>query len=271
MEAFQNFQHLLTHVFSSSSSPEAVVESNESTNESLDPESPLARLSSRQQETQRPSDTEAVGASVTSTGNGQDSENPQRRLSSQQHRTEHPGNTNAVGGSNTSTGNSQGQESPRRRVSSQQQQTSRSFRVSKTPSPPLRRSPRLTNHIPNSSSNEAIDSSSSQRPTDRASPRTAARTTGPQQQQTFNSRVSKPSSPPILHRSPRNTDPRSARHGSIPYQCCEYVDEATKRRCGNFDGFRQIDVFLCETEDSPHHREFGDDYRVCEPCRTRVS
>ena len=231
MEVFHNFQHLLTHIFSSSASPEAVVESNQPTNESLDRESPQADISTQQQDIEIPSNTEAVGGSITSDGNGQDSESPRRRLSSQQ-------------------------------------QIARSFRVSKTPSPPLRRSPRNIDHK-SSSSKEVVDSS--QKPTAEGpggeSPR--ARTNS-QQQIIKCSRVSKPPSPP-LRRSPRATDPRSARHGSIPSQCCEYVDEATQQRCGNFQGFQQIEVNACETEDSLHHREFGDSYNVCEPCRTRVS
>ena len=233
MEVFHNFQHLLTYIFSSSDSPEAVVESNQSTNESLDRESPQAHISTQQQDIEIPSNTGAVGGSITSDGNGQDSEVPRRRLSSQQ-------------------------------------QIARSFRVSKTPSPPLRRSPRNIDHK-SSSSKEVVDSS--QRPTDegpgRESPRDKYFTKG-QQQIVKCSRVSKPPSPP-LRRSPRATDPRSARHGSIPSQCCEYVDEATQQRCGNFQGFQQIEVNPCETEGSSRHREFGDSYNVCEPCRTRVS
>lgn len=234
MEVFHNFQHLLTHIFSSSSSSEPVVESNHSIDESLDRESPRAHIPTQQQEIENHSNTVAVGGSATLTDNGQDPEKDS--------------------------------ESPRRRSSSQQQ-IARGFRVSKTPSPPLRRSPRNAAH--SSNGKEAVDSS--QKPTDVGPGRESPRARKNSQQQIVKSfRVSKPSSPP-LRRSPRAADPRSARHGSIPSQCCEYVDEATQQRCGNFEGFQQIEVNPCETEDSPHHREFGDSYSVCEPCRTRVS
>ena len=232
MEAFQNFQHLLTHIFDSSSSPEAVVESNQPINEGLDRENPQQHIPTQQQETENPSTAEAVDGSNTSNDNVQDSGSPRRRLSCQQ-------------------------------------QVARSSRVNETPSPPLRRSPRLTDHASNSSNKENVDSSG--RPTGEVPSRESPRAPTNSQQEIVKSfKVSKPALPP-LRRSPRNTDPRSTRHGSIPNRCCEYVDEARQQRCGNFDGFEGIEVNACETEGSVHHRGFGESYNVCEPCRTRVS
>ncbi|KAL8788950.1 MAG: hypothetical protein Q9195_007066 [Heterodermia aff. obscurata] len=132
METFNNFQHLLTHIFSSSNSNEEIAESNQATSECPARASPQVHIATEQQEIEGPSNSGAVGGSTTSTDNGQDQESPRRRLSSQE-------------------------------------QIIRRYSVSKTPSPPLRRSPRHTDHGVNSS-NEAVDSS--QRPKDeRKSPR----------------------------------------------------------------------------------------------------
>ena len=64
--------------------------------------------------------------------------------------------------------------------------------------------------------------------------------------------------------------PRSAKHGSIPRQCHEYIDEATQQRCPNFENYRGIRLAECATQGSGNHRGFGNAYTVCEPCRTRV-
>ena len=233
METFHNFQHLLTHIFSSNRSSEAIVEPIQSTNESLDPESSRAQIPRHQQEIETPN-TVAVGDSINSNHNGQESESPRRRLSSQQ-------------------------------------QVARNFRVSKTPSPPLRRSPRNTAQRSNRSSevvDDSIASTNNNSSQDQESPRAAHRNSQKQIEKV--SRVSKPPSPP-LRRSPRATGPRTARHGSIPSRCCEYVDEATQQRCGNFEGYKGIEMYECMTRRSHNHREFGESYLVCEPCRIRVS
>ena len=77
-------------------------------------------------------------------------------------------------------------------------------------------------------------------------------------------RVSKAPATPRVRRSPR-----SAKHGRIPRQCHEYVNQATQQRCPNFEGYQGTEFAECEEQDPRNHRGVGN-YNVCEPCRTRV-
>lgn len=77
-------------------------------------------------------------------------------------------------------------------------------------------------------------------------------------------RVSKTPATPQVRGSPR-----SAKQGSIPRQCHEYVNDTTQQRCPNFEGYQGIELAECDGQDPGNHRGVGN-YNVCEPCRTRV-
>ena len=79
------------------------------------------------------------------------------------------------------------------------------------------------------------------------------------------SRISKSPATPRVHRSPRN-----ARHGRIPRQCHEFINQATQQRCPNFEGYQGIIVDECESRNTGNHGGH-DPFNVCSPCRTRVS
>ena len=74
------------------------------------------------------------------------------------------------------------------------------------------------------------------------------------------SRISKSSATPRVRRSPR-----SAKHGRIPWQCHEIIDQATQQRCRNVEGYQGIIVDECENSNAENH------FNVYSSCRTRVS